>query len=873
MQPLRIFNIVPKIPAELQPLHKLARNYWFVWNQPITNLFRDIDPILWEDSYYNPVWFLNHVPQSRFTELSRDQGYIERLNSASAQLDSHLQEKSAYAIHGNDDGNPAVAYFSLEFGVGLCLPIYSGGLGILAGDHLKSASDLNIPLVGMGLLYRNGYFRQYMTPDNWQQERYPDYDFEQMPLKRATTPDGQNAVVRLAIGDRPLAAQIWEASVGRIRLYLLDTNIPENPEDFRAITARLYGGDNEMRIWQEILLGIGGVKALGVLGQDARVIHMNEGHSAFAALERVRTLMTTHQLTFEAAAELAAAGSVFTTHTPVPAGNDRFSPDLMYKYLNKYAQDMGLAFKVFMALGREDPYNDSEPFCMTVLALRLSRFNNGVSKLHGKVSRRMWHKIWNQFPEDDVPIGSITNGVHVPTWVAPDMAALYDHYMGSCWRVEQSKQQTWAKVAAIPEADIWRAHERQRAALVNFVRERMKKQSMARGARPAELQMISSIFDPQALTIGFARRFATYKRANMLLQDKEALRRIVTNAERPVQFVFAGKAHPHDNGGKQLMKEIINTFNEPDFRPRMVFLEDYDMEVASYMISGCDIWLNNPRRPLEACGTSGMKAMFNGVLQFSTLDGWWDEAWKPNNSLGWAIGKGEDYDDWDYQDQVELQTLYTILEKDIIPEFYDRPGGLVPASWVARMKQALIELGPRFNSDRMVEDYFNTAYVKAFQSSLALAGDNFEASHELSRWRMDMLTRWSGVQVNNVHGEHLGQPLGCPAGTPDAKSCESGQKQLYVGDSVKVSANVFMNEIPTEHMQVEIYYGRLGQDNNIQNRETTAMRPEGEMRDGWQTYVGEMPAEDTGRYGFSVRALPRHPLLPNQNFGLIRWGS
>jgi starch phosphorylase len=506
-----------------------------------------------------------------------------------------------------------------------------------------------------------------------------------------------------------------------------------------------------------------------------------------------------------------------------------------------------------MALGREEPHNDSEPFCMTVLALRLSRFNNGVSKLHGHVSRKMWHKIWNQFPENDVPIGAITNGVHIPTWVSPEMAKLYDHFLGISWREEQSNPGTWHQVTDIPDAEIWRAHERRRVALVDFVRTRMKKQALSRGARPAELQSIESILSPDALTIGFARRFATYKRANMLLKDRDALLRIVQNTGHPVQFVFAGKAHPHDNGGKQLMKEIINTFRTPEFRNSMVFLEDYDMEVASYLISGCDVWLNNPRRPLEACGTSGMKALFNGVMQFSTLDGWWDEAWKSDNSLGWAIGKGEDYDDDDYQDQVELQTLYSILEKDIIPDFYDRPEGFVPTSWVARMKQALIELGPIFTSNRMVEDYFHHSYVPAYRSLTALCADHFAPAHELSKVRMDIMTKWSGVQVSGVTSEQ--------------------KELLYVGDTVKVSARVFTNGINSAHFLVEVYSGKLGQDNSFIDRITTPMHADGPAEDGWQTYTGIMPAIDTGRYGFNVRATPMHPLLPNQNFGLVHWAN
>ncbi len=854
MQALRTFNVIPKIPAELDALWYLAHNYWFAWNPEIQLLFSQISPELWENSYGNPVWFLNHVSQRRYTELVEDEHFRQRLKEAVTELREYSETQSPYKMEGLDPGHPAVAYFSLEFGVALSLPVYSGGLGILAGDHLKSASDLNVPLVGIGLNYRNGYFRQYMTPDGWQQERYPEYDFEQMPLRRATTPEGENAVVHLQVGDRPLAAQIWEASVGRIRLFLLDTNLPENPADFRQITARLYGGNIEMRIWQEILLGIGGVKALKVLGLSPRVIHMNEGHSAFAGLERVRVLMAEQGLTFEAALEVSAASSIFTTHTPVPAGNDRFSPQLMQQYFEPYARDMGLAFKVFLALGREVPQDDAEPFCMTVLALRLSRFNNGVSDLHGHVSRKMWHKIWNQFPEEDVPIGSITNGVHAPTWVAPELRLLYNRFLGGNWRDGRDSRKSWAQASAIPDSELWRAHERQRARLVDFVRGRVQNQLLANGVRAKDLQDAEDILDPEALTIGFARRFATYKRANLLFQDKESLLRIVSNKERPVQFIFAGKAHPNDNEGKQLMKEVITLSREPEFRKSVVFIEDYDMNVAAHLVSGCDVWLNNPRRPLEACGTSGMKAMLNGVLQFSSLDGWWEEAWKPDNSVGWAIGKGEEYEDAAYQDFVELQTLYKVLESEIIPDFYERERNGLPRMWIRRMKQALIELGPRYNSNRMVVDYLENAYIPAFNSYMRFCRDNFASAHELSNWRMNIMTHWGEVQLRNI--------------------AVNQEDILFVGDSVKVTCEIFSAGIPAEHLQVEIYTGRLGQNDGFVGRVLNAMTPEGpSSSDGWQKYGGFFKPEDAGRYGFNVRIMPVHPLLPNQHFGLIRWGQ
>ncbi len=854
MQPLKVFSVVPKLPEGLEGLWELAYNLWFSWNEEIAALFSQIDQQLWIESYRNPVWFLNHVPQRALETLAQDALYKSRLREAVARQRQYLS-RPAYTLKGDEGGEGIrVVYFSLEYGISLCLPIYSGGLGILAGDHLKSASDLNVPLAAIGIAYQQGYFRQYMTPDGWQQERYPNYDFEQMPMRPALTPDGQPAVVHLDIGDRPLKARIWRVDVGRVPLYLLDTNIAENPPDFRQITERLYGGNNEMRLWQEMLIGIGGIKALQVLGISPKVIHMNEGHSAFAGLERVRLFMKEHGLSFEAAVEVAAAGSIFTTHTPVPAGNDRFAPDLMARYFEPYASDMGLAFKVFMALGREVPHDDSEPFCMPVLALRLSRFNNGVSKLHGRVSRNMWKRVWNQFPVEDVPIGALTNGVHAPTWVAPDIGLLYDRYLGSNWREDPDSSRAWSLVDTISDAELWRTHERLRARLVDFVRMRLHRQLAAQGARRQDIQMAEEVLNPEALTIGFARRFATYKRANLLLQERDRLIRLVTSNERPVQFIFAGKAHPQDQEGKQLMKELIALCRSRECRMSMVFLEDYDMEVASHLVSGCDIWLNNPRRPLEACGTSGMKAMLNGVMQFSTLDGWWDEAYRPDNSLGWAIGKGEEYEDPDYQDFVEVQTLYNILENDIIPDFYDRGHGGIPRTWVRRMKAALRELAPAFNSHRMVMDYAGTAYAPALHNFNELTQRDFAPARELSEWRMDIMTKWSMLQIRNVRAQQA--------------------DTLHVGDALTVEAEILLNGIDPGHIRAEIYAGHLNQDNSFAHRELSPMQHVGQTDDGWQVFRGTTAPAEAGRYGFTVRVCPTHPRLADpHSLGLIRWAG
>ncbi|MEF2143998.1 MAG: alpha-glucan family phosphorylase [Desulfovibrionaceae bacterium] len=853
MRPLKSFSAVPRLPEGLAPLWDLAYNCWFAWTHEIANIFSTIDHPLWATCRENPVAFLNRVPQHVLQGLAQDDFFLQRLDEAHQSLKTYLaKEGSSTIFRGLEQGKPAVGYFSLEYGIAACLPIYSGGLGILAGDHLKSASDLNLPLVGMGLCYREGYFRQYMTPDGWQQEKYPDYDFEELPLRPVKDESGNRITIEVDLAGQLLRAQVWKVMVGRIDLYLLDANIPENTPELRQITSRLYGGDLEMRLRQEILLGIGGVRLLNKLGLSPMVVHMNEGHCAFAALERIRLLMSMQGLSFEAAQEMTASTSVFTTHTPVPAGNDRFSPDLMARYFESYARELGLSFKVFLALGREEPRNDQEFFCMTVLALRLSRFNNGVSQLHGRVSRNMWKRVWPQFPVEDVPIGAITNGVHMPTWVAADLALVYDRYLGSNWREDPDCARVWNNADSIPDAELWRTHERLRERLVDFVRKRLRRQLLDKGARARELQVAEEVLDPRALTIGFARRFATYKRADILLKDEERLIKLVTNKDMPVQFIFAGKAHPADNDGKRLIQKLIELCRREDTRYSMVFLEDYDIKIAMRMVQGCDVWLNTPRRPLEACGTSGMKAMANGVLQLSTLDGWWDEAYRKDNSLGFAVGMGEEYEDPAYQDFVESQTLYTVLESDILPEFYDRGHGNLPRNWVRKMKKALGQLGPIFNAHRMVEDYSESAYLSAYINGSALCSEDFAQAKDLASWRMDLMTQWGGLAVRNVRS--------------DAK------ERIYVEEPISVWAEVYLNGVSPENVRVESYHGLLDKDGIFSKRRTSEMVQEKELGDGWRLYHCLVQPKEAGRFGFTVRIMPNHPHLPDpHSLGLIYW--
>ena len=852
MRPLKVYSVTPKLPDSLTALWDLAFNFWFSWNYDISELFKRIDHQLWASCRQNPVMFLNNLSQDVIQNISSDEFFLERLAKTRESLEKYKSETKTSFEFEEANKEPVIAYFSAEYAISLSLPIYSGGLGVLAGDHLKSASDLNLPLVAIGLCYQKGYFRQNLTGDGWQQERYPLNDFEEMPLIQVKDEEGKPLEVEVGLQDRRVKIHIWKALIGRVTLYLLDTNINENSPQDREITAQLYGGDWEMRLKQEIVLGIGGIRALEALGLNPRVIHMNEGHSAFAGLERISIFMREHDMSFEAATELVASSSVFTTHTPVPAGNDRFAPDLMQKYFDGYARELGLAFKVFLALGREDPRDENELFTMTVLALRLSRFNNGVSLLHGRVARHMWQKVWPQYPVDDVPIAAITNGIHVPTWIAPDMSYLFDRYLGSNWREDPECQRVWKQSEAIPDAELWRTHERLRERLVDFVRERLKSQTLARGGRQQELQLAGEVLDPSALTIGFARRFATYKRANLILTDVKRLIEIMNNRKYPVQFIFAGKAHPKDVEGKKLIQQIIQFCHNEEFRHHFVFIEDYDMEIAGYMLQGCDVWLNNPRRPLEACGTSGMKAVANGVLNFSVLDGWWDEAYTGDNRYGWSIGDGEEYDDLSYQNLLESHYMYNVLERDIIPTFYNRSGGNMPSEWVKKMKNGIRDLSPVFSSHRMVGDYARTAYLPAYQNFVKLEKNGFEQAKSLASWRMDLMTKWGQVKIRNVRA--------------------SEGDSLYSGDQLTVSAEVHVNGLSSNDIRVEVYSGKVDMNGNFINRNTVCMEQKETDQEGWILYEGKVESVSTGRFGYTVRILPHHPLLLDPHcLGLIHW--
>ena len=733
--------------------------------------------------------------------------------------------------------NEKIAYFSFEYGLHESLPNYSGGLGILSGDHLKSASDLGLPFIAVGLLYRKGYFRQYLNADGWQQEYDIENDFFNLALEKVLDSNGETMKVDVDLPGRKVYAQIWKANVGRIQLYYLDANIEENSVEDRDITAQLYGGNLETRIQQEILLGIGGIKALKKLGIKPTIYHMNEGHSAFLSLERIRQLMIDNKLDRKTAREVVFSSNVFTTHTPVPAGNDVFPIEMMQKYFVDYIKQIDMSMEEFLKLGKIDPNNQKEDFCMTVLALNLSAENNGVSELHGHVSREMWKDIWKGVPAKELPIDSITNGIHTLSWISFDMQNLLDRYLGPRWRTKPLEYGIWERVQKIPDAELWRTHERRKERLIDFCRERLKAQIINRGFTKNEINHAEQILTPEALTIGFARRFATYKRGTLLFRDIERLKKIISNPHRPVQIIFAGKAHPHDNGGKELIKNIAEICRREEFRDHIVFLEDYDINVARYMVQGVDVWLNNPRRPLEASGTSGMKVPPNGGLNFSILDGWWDEAYDGQN--GWAIGNREEYTDLEYQDEVESNALYNVLENEIIPLYYERGRDDIPRQWVTAMKWSMQTVCPQFSTNRMVADYFNKFYTNASRRYINMTNDDFKKSKELKSWKDNISSKWSKVSFENTMSE-------------------MPSRNLQVGSKFEVKTIVNLGNIAPDSVRVELYHGKLSMKDEITEPTIVEMKHSSDLGNGRHSFIGSLECVNTGQSGYAIRMYPYH---------------
>jgi len=851
MQPIRTFNVSPSLPASLEPLRQLAYNLYWDWNTDIKELFRRLDRDLWEATRHNPVALLARVSQSRLQEVAADDGFLAHMERALAELKTYLNDRSWYKHQrASTPGKECFAYFCAEFGLVDCLPIYSGGLGVLAGDHLKSASDLGLPLVAVGLLYQKGYFAQYLNAEGWQQERYPINDFHNIPVQLERKADGTELRVAVEYPGRMVYARVWRVQVGVVPLYLLDTNIEPNSRYDQDITAALYGGDLDTRIHQEIMLGIGGFRALAALGHKPSVYHMNEGHSGFLILEHMRVLMQQEQLSFVEAKQVAQSTQIFTTHTPVSAGFDLFPPDKTMYYVGHYADVYGLGKDEFMGLGRENTGDLNSPFSMAALAMKTSSFVNGVAKLHGVVSREMFQNMWKDVPIDEVPITSITNGVHARSCVAKSVQELYDRYLGPEWSEKSIEDPIWNKIDTIPDDELWRNHEHNRSEMVIYVRDRIVGHLKERGATLSEINHAQEALDPGVLTIGFARRFATYKRATLFLRNLDRIKQIMVGDKgRKVQFVIAGKAHPKDIPGKALIRDIVH-FTRSEGMNSVVFVPDYDIYVSRVMVAGCDIWLNTPRRPHEASGTSGMKAAMNGLPNLSILDGWWDEA--DYVRTGWPIGHGELYSDEEYQDEVEANAFYDLLEQEIVPLFYDRDKEGLPHKWIAKMKDAIRLNCPTFNTARMVRDYANTGYFPASDRHRVVTSDEYQAGKDLAHWKEKMLKNWGNLKIHTVD--------------------VSAPEDINVNQSISVKSLITLGSLEPHDVQVELYKGAVDTNGKIINADTAVMTYQGQDSAGNSLYTSEIAYAASGLQGLSLRVLPHHANLSNPyELGLIEW--
>lgn len=847
MRALHQIIVRPVLPAELTPLRDLAQNLRWVWDEPTRALFAEIDPQAWVASRENPVRLLELVDPARLAELTQDDAFLARVTARAAELEQYLTQPRWYQNQGLDCGT--VAYFSPEYGITAALPQYSGGLGILAGDHLKAASDLGLPLIGVGLLYATGYFRQSFSRDGWQLEDYPDLHIHRRPLRALLDAQDRPALISIDLpqGQR-LHAKIWVADVGRVPLLLLDTDTGENTPELRSVTDRLYGGDSTHRLRQELLLGVGGVRAVRVWSEltgapAPTVMHTNEGHAGFLGVERIRELISQSGLSFTQAAQAVRAGTVFTTHTPVPAGIDRFERDLVRDHLAVSCELAGADLEQALALGHE-PNGDAEIFNMAMLGLRLGGRANGVSTLHGEVSRGMFEALWPGFDAAEVPITSITNGVHAPTWQAPELSALA---LVKFTVEERESAAGWLNENAVSDAELWQLRTNLRANLVAEVRRRVRESWLQRGAGEAELGWTEEVFDPNVLTIGFARRVPTYKRLTLMLRDPQRLTALLTDSDRPIQLVIAGKAHPADEQGKELIAQMVRFADQAQVRHRIVFLPNYDIEMAQDLYQGCDVWLNNPLRPLEACGTSGMKAALNGCLNLSILDGWWDEWYDGRN--GWAIPTADGVSDPERRDDLEAGALYDLLEKQIVPRFYDRPSGL-PTDWLADVRHTLATLGPKVQATRMVIDYATILYAPANREAHALSANAHSGAKELAEWVNRVREQWPSISVADYSFTAPDQPA--------------------VGDGVAAWAEVALGELSAQDVHVQLLLGPVDDHGNLSPSTTVNMRAEQSSHTGLYRFIANAQITAAGPLGAAIRVVPSHPRLQSAaELGLV----
>lgn len=829
IQPVKEFLVSPALPPALSRLGELANNLIWSWDFTIRTLFRRLDTTLWKQCAHNPVLMLARIPQKALETVAADPRFLAAYRRACESYDHYHQHGRVESARKDA---MVVGYFSMEYGLVESLTIYSGGLGILSGDHLKAASDAGLNLVGVGLLYQTGYFQQHLSPDGWQIEKYPINDFYTWPVQPALDANGNEIYVELRMPQGLLKIKVWRVKVGRVDLFLLDTNIPENHHpELRQITDQLYGGDNVMRIRQELVLGVGGLRALKAVGIEPTVFHMNEGHSAFLALERIRILMKEQKLSFEEALDAARSNNVFTTHTPVPAGIDQFDPHLVHEYTHHLCDEAGIPFEKLLALGKK---MHEDRFSMAVLAITSSSYRNGVSRLHSEVSQEMFQELWPNLPVREVPITPVTNGVHLPTWLNGDLAQLYDSYLQPDWRERYPEDSVWDHIPDIPNRELWESRRKRKRQLISFLRERLTQRAAARHASSTELKRVSELFDPEVFTIGFARRFATYKRATLLFNDIERLRRIFTDTQMPVQLIVAGKAHPKDNPGKQLIRDIHQLTRDPVLSKHIVFIEDYDIQVGRELVQGVDLWLNNPRRGEEACGTSGMKAALNGTLNLSILDGWFDEAYEISG--GWAIGDRAPHSD--DMDMLHANSIYSLLENEILPMYYKNREEGVPNQWIHRVKTSLMNLSPAFNCQRMIREYTSRLYEPAHEHYMRLKRDAFEGAREKAHWQQAVDQVWHKVRIVDA-GDSLGP-------------CHLS------GMPLQLKASVDLAGLAAGDVKVEAVVGHVSANGLLEDTSVLTLQPATESPNGTQLFAREFVPHQTGRLGYTLRISPNH---------------
>ena len=849
-----VFNrvtVTPQLPKKINKLSEISNNLWWSWNTEFLQLFKMIDKDLWERIEKNPTKFLKLVSQEKIEKAAQNEEFVKRYEEIAKNFENYMNSKNTwFSKNYSNNKNDLIAYFSAEYGLDEILPIYSGGLGILSGDHLKSASDLGLPFVAVGLLYKNGYFNQKINGYGIQEHEYHNIDLYNLPILPVKTAENEDLIIPVEMPDTILYLKVWQINVGRIKLYLLDSDIEQNSDDYRNTTLRLYGGDKEMRIRQEIVLGMGGVKLLKALGLNPTVYHMNEGHSSFLILEVIRNLIKEKQVSFEIAKEIASSQTVFTTHTPVPAGNDIFDLWLVEKYFSNYWNSIKISREEFLRLGMKDCEELEPGFNMGILALRIAGKKNGVSKLHGAVSRELFSEVWSNIAADESPITYVTNGIHTCTWLAPNLKDLYNQYLIPYWQESIHNDEVWEDIENIPDELLWSEHVKRKEKLLSIVKENVKNRLINSGYGYDEVGDIVNNLNPNALTIGFARRFATYKRATLIFKDIERLTQILNDEKRPVQIIFAGKAHPADKEGQDLIKYIHEVSLMPQFKGKIFILENYNMGLSRYLISGVDVWLNNPRRPMEASGTSGEKASVNGVVNFSILDGWWAEGYNGKN--GWAIGTNAEYESYEAQDKADSASIYHILENKIIPAYYNQDKKGISKEWMSYMKNSIMSTGGKYSTSRMVVDYVNNLYMPLCNLNRKYYND-LEAVIGYNNWRKHVKANFKDIVITQEKN--------------------ADNVKLDAGDTITARCDVEFKNVDPDKAEVQIYFGQILDNGIVKNVDTIPMKRIAEDRENNKyKYEASIKLTTGGNFGYTFRVLPKHEmLLDSENLNLVKW--